>query len=358
MSRNPSSGVAPGTKPGKRRVSLKQWLSLGLFLVLLALLVYYIYRNQSDMAVLLSIAAPTLILLFGLAALSCLNNCVYHRVLLRSLWLKLTFTDWFGVVCVANTISYFLPLRADLVFTAAYYKQRSGLRYTKSIALAAGNIIFGVIMSLLQILIALLCVGMIDGSWPPVLWLLLALGIALVTLFLLFSLRLHKKTPGLLLRFKRLGTIIEGFNELLCNRRLLWQLLLVLTTGNLLRLITTLVCFSAIGLPIPLYQALFYAAISWLATCVAIVPGNIGIKESVMGAATTMMGSVFSHGVTVSLLQRVVQMLVYFFFGLIFAIPVYRNMRRAKSPDGVSGDSGQGVIQKDGASAPPDTKPQ
>ena len=326
--RQPSDSAGRlGERAGKRKITWKQWLSLGLFIVLLALLAAYVYLHRSDMAVLLRIAMPTLVVLFGLAALSCLNNSLYHRILLRSLDLELTFTDWFGVVCVANTLSYFLPLRADLVFTAAYYKRRRGLRYAKSISLAAGNIIFGVMMSLLQILVALLCVGLMDKSWPYALWLLLLLGVAAVALFLLFSLSLHKKTPRLLRKYKWLGEIIEGFNALLCNRKLLWQLLGVLISGNLLRLCTTLVCFSAIGMPIPVYQALFYAAVSWLATCVAIVPGNIGIKESVMGAATALMGSVFHYGVTVSLLQRVVQMLVYFLFGLLFAVPVYRNMR-------------------------------
>ena len=77
-----------------------------------------------------------------------------------------------------------------------------------------------------------------------------------------------------------------------------------------------------------LYEALFYNSVSWMAGIVAIVPGNIGIKESVMGAATLMMGALFRSGVAASLLQRVAVMIIYIAGGLIFAYPVTRRMRR------------------------------
>ena len=51
-------------------------------------------------------------------------------------------------------------------------------------------------------------------------------------------------------------------------------------------------CFGAIGMPVTVYQALFYNSVSWIATVVSIVPGNIGIKEAVMGVATSLTGVV------------------------------------------------------------------
>lgn len=46
-------------------------------------------------------------------------------------------------------------------------------------------------------------------------------------------------------------------------------------------------------MPVTVYQALFYNSVSWIATVVSIVPGNIGIKEAVMGVATSLTGALF-----------------------------------------------------------------
>jgi hypothetical protein len=54
-----------------------------------------------------------------------------------------------------------------------------------------------------------------------------------------------------------------------------------------------------------------------------VVPGNLGLKESVMGVATVQMGVDFTVGVTASLLERVATMVVYIGLGVLFAVPVW-----------------------------------
>jgi len=56
----------------------------------------------------------------------------------------------------------------------------------------------------------------------------------------------------------------------------------------------------------------------------------VGLRESVMGAATLALGAMFSEGVASSLLNRVTMMFVYITMGLIFAIPVLRRFNRGK----------------------------
>ena len=235
-----------------------------------------------------------------------------------------------GVVCVTDSIAYVLPMRADLVFSATYYKRVKGLAYTKSVAITAGNAVFGVAFSLFQIVIALLCMGLIDGQWPGLLWALTAAGIVALAVFLWLSLRAESRLRVKLEKYKLVADVIEGFNALIRNGGLLWRLLLCMIAGNLVRLFINMVCFQAAGLPINLYEALFYSSVSWLASVVAIVPGNVGLRESVMGAATLALGAMFSEGVASSLLNRVTMMFVYIAMGLIFAIPVLRRFNRGK----------------------------
>ncbi len=308
----------------------KKWASLALFVVLLGLLILYVYENRADMQKLLFLPWQTVGLLLLLAFLGCLVNCVYHLVLLQTYRLPLSLTDWMGVVFVSNAMAYVLPLRADLVFSAAYYKRVKGLAYTKSISMAAGNIVFGVAFSLLQILAALVCLGALEGQWPVTLWVLWAVGSLVLAVFLGFSLAVQGKNPRILQKVPLLRDVVEGFNALLRSKALLLKLLGCLVANNLFHLLLYMVCFQAIGMPIHFYEALFYNSVSWLISIVAIVPGNIGIKESVMGAATLLMGALFQNGVAVSLLQRVAVMVVYLVMGLVFGLPVYRRFSQGK----------------------------
>ena len=316
--------------PNTRRIHWKTILSTALFPILVGLLAWYIYTHWDEMRVLLTLSPQTIVLLLALGLASCVINCLYHLAILQTYKLHLTLTDWMGVVCVSNSIAYVLPMRADLVFSAAYYKRVRGLAYTKSIAMGAGNIVFGVAFSLLQIGIALLCMGLIDGTWSVLMWAIFAIGFVVLSVFLWLSLHTESHLREKLAKHKLIADVITGFNALLRNRPLLWKLLVLLTLSNVVHLLSNMLCFQAVGLPVTLYEALFYSSVGWLATIVAIVPGNIGLKESVMGIATSALGAMFSEGVAASLLDRVTMMVVYIAMGLVFAFPVWRRFSRGK----------------------------
>ncbi len=314
----------------KRKFDWKHMLSTVLFVVLVALLAWYVYENRADMARLLALSTRDVALMLALALAGCVMNCVYHRLILSTYRIPLDPIDWMGVTFVANAMAYVLPMRADLLFSAAYYKRTKGLAYVKSVSMAAGNIVFGVVFALAQMFAALLLTGLLDGRWSGVLWLLWAAGTLAVAAFIAFSLLVQGRGARILDRVKLLGDVVRGFNALLKNRWLLWRLLACLIVNNAVQLCLYMVCFRAIGLPVTVYQALFYNSVSWIATVVSIVPGNIGIKEAVMGVATSLTGALFQNGVAVSLLQRVAVMIVYIVMGAVFAWPVCRRWNAAR----------------------------
>ena len=318
-----------------KKPNLKNILSMALFLLLVLLLAFYVWQNREDMLRMLHLSPGTTFGMLFLGFMGGIINCFYHLALLRTYGIPLSLTDWMGVVSVSNAIAYVLPLRADLVFSAAYYKRVKGLAYTKSVSMAAGNILFGVAFSLMQILVSLLCIGFLQGSWPGLLWGLWCLGTLCLGLIVFCALGMKGHLPGFLSKFRLLQSVLEGFTDLLRNRALLLQVLGCLVFNNLCQLFLYSLCFRSIGLPIPLYIALFYNSVSWLIGIVAIVPGNIGIKESVMGAATLLLGSVFQTGFAVSLLQRVVMLIVHIVMGLIFALPVYTRFTQNRPEENI-----------------------
>jgi uncharacterized membrane protein YbhN (UPF0104 family) len=203
----------------------KKWLSTALFVVMIALLGWYLYENRADLARLLTLNWQTVTWMFVLALGACTMNCLYHKLILDTYHLPLDPVDWLGVVYVSNAMGYVLPMRMDLIFTATYYKRTKNFALTKSASVAAGNIIFGVMFALVQLLAALLCTGLIENQWPGILWLILLCGVMGIAVFLVISFRFGDHMPEKLARIKILREIVTGFNDLLRNKGLLLRLL-------------------------------------------------------------------------------------------------------------------------------------
>ena len=311
-----------------RKSNLKKLLSSVLFAALIALLAWYLYANRADLKQLLTLNAKTISWMLILALAACVMNAVYHKLILDTYQLELDLTDWMGVVFVSNAMGYVLPMRMDLVFTATYYKRTKNFAYTKSVSVAAGNIVFGVMFALVQMLAALVCTGLIDGQWPGILWLVLIIGCAGTAALVVVSIWFSDRMPACISRYKVVRDIVTGFAQLIGNRQLLLKLLACQVVNNIFHLLLYMACFRGIGMQVSIYQALFYNSVSRVLSLVAIVPANIGIAQGVMGVAGSLMGDVFQQGVMVSLLQSVSLMVIYIVMGGAFAYPVWKKWNR------------------------------
>jgi uncharacterized membrane protein YbhN (UPF0104 family) len=320
----------------ERKPDWKKWISAALFIALIALLIWYVTGHWEEISGLLRLDRGTVLLLLGLGIASAVINSLYHLAILRTFGLRLTLLDWMGVTIVSNAITFVVPMRGELALAASYYKRVNGLAYTRSVSIVAGNMVFGVSFSLLEIIAAMLCVGLIDGGWPLLIWGVTALGVLCIAVLVFVSLASESRLRRRMEKWKIVRDVIAGFNTLLRSRTLIWQLFLCMTGSNIVRLLTIMLCFRAAGHPVTLYAALLYASLAWLASVIAVVPGNIGLKESVIGIATVQMGVDFTVGVTASLLERVTMMVVYIGLGLLFVIPVWlRYARKNKTVDKV-----------------------
>ena len=308
---------------------VRKTLSVLLFVLLIGLLCWYVWKNKSDFEQLLHIAPKYMTWIMTCALGACFMNCLYHKIILNSYRLTLDATDWLGVVNAANALALVLPLRMDLLFTATYLKKVKHFSYADSISISAGNVVFSFLFALLQMLCALLITGISSGTWSPVLWICFGIGLAGAIMIILLARLFGDHMPEKLKRIPKLKQVIDGFNELISNKQLLWKLLLCLILNNLITLFQYKVCFAALGCDASLSQVLFFNSISRICGLIAIVPGNIGIKEAVLGAASALTGDLFNRGVAVSLLHTLSLTAMYIITGLISAYPVYRKWRNA-----------------------------
>ena len=114
------------TQP-KRGMDWKRALSTSLFVVLVALLAWYVYENRADMARLLALSAGDVTLMLALALGGCVMNCVYHRLILSTYHIPLDAVDWMGVTFVANAMAY-VAILLSILFTVMFFRKLAAAR--------------------------------------------------------------------------------------------------------------------------------------------------------------------------------------------------------------------------------------
>lgn len=302
----------------KLGVLLKKILMALVTTLLIAFLAFYLYRNRQDFKYLLEIPVEILILLMLFAFFSCLTNGLFRKEILKGMDVKTHIVDWLGVLSVSNVIAYVLPFKADWFASATYYKKKFGFSYSHFISIAAGGSFIGLGVTFVEILLGLFLSLLIENVFIFEIWLITILGIAgfCFSLFLVFSKQdwMIEKIPFQ----KQIRAVVLGFIDLLSNPSLLVKLLGYVALNSLIQIFRISLCFFVIGYPISIHQAVLYAGLTWLVDLVSIVPGNIGIKEAVLGAVSLLIGNLFGNGVLVSLILRITGMLAHFTLGLIF----------------------------------------
>jgi uncharacterized membrane protein YbhN (UPF0104 family) len=176
------------------------------------------------------------------------------------------------------------------------------------------------------------------GLFPLIIWLFIGICSFILILFIYFV--LNKKEIFLkIVPFKKytLSTVekvTNGFIFILKNKTLLLKLLCILFIHNIIRIYSFVFVFKMIGIAEPFFKSMLYTSVLWFSEQFVFTPGNIGIKESIMGALTVYMDNVFNNGILFTVVLRIIDFSSYFFLFLIFCYHVlstYFNIKQKKS---------------------------
>ena len=245
------------TQP-KRGMDWKRALSTSLFVVLVALLAWYVYENRADMARLLALSAGDVTLMLALALGGCVMNCVYHRLILSTYHIPLDAVDWMGGhlrgqrhgLCAAHARGSGVQrglLQAHQGTGICEKREHGGGEHRLRRGVCAGaDVCFAPSdgdagRNVVRRSMAPQCGPWARWRWPDS-----------SPFSLLVQGRGARAGPG-----EAAGRVVRGFNALLKNRWLLWRLLACLVVNNAVQLSLYMACFGAIGMPVTVYQALF-----------------------------------------------------------------------------------------------------
>lgn len=295
-------------------------------LLIIAGFVYYLYGNRNAFSISLVISWFHIATLGLLILISWIANCLQLILLLRMEGVRVGF--WENMLIQAATLmGNYLPMRIGSLIRFRYFKKVHGLNYLK----------FGGIVGLRTVILLTLaglfgCIGAVGlaSSGTSVGWniyvvfvcMLLIPSLCFLTPLSKF-LRRRNLTSGLLSDF------LSSFVTIRRHPGTIFSLIGLLLLQNFILAARLYVSFDAVQVDITWWTFLILAPTTTILSFLSITPGNLALREWVIGILSAMAGYDFSSGVFAGTVDRAILLVTTFVFGTMGILFVAFRFKKA-----------------------------
>ncbi len=309
----------------------KKWISMGLALLLVGYIVYYIFQNREDFLILKSIRLLDIGLLFMVVFFSTLVSAVRLLVVMKRFGLRgMNFPGWFRIFVLARFFNRLVPQGGNL-YRALKLKKENGFslkNYTLSflsytwVELVVAFVLISGVIGLFQPRLKI-------GAFPALPFSILSV-VVLIVVPLIYH-RVVKRVPGgggfFSTSLKDIGAMVE---KTLDTRLLLKSVFLCVLTF-VLALLWFYLGFRSIGVEVGIGALSVFTVIMRMGLIASLTPGNIGVLEIAYGVLASSFGFDFSMGLIVAAVTRTVSFLAVFLLGVLFGgIPLVKSIKKER----------------------------
>jgi len=295
---------------------LKNLISIGILLIIVALFIYYIIQHISDFQQLSLVNPFYLVILLALFIFTYYLISIITKNLLYPLGVKLKGFEAFALSIVTGFYHLITPFRGGTITRAVYLKKKHEFSYTNFLASLAGKYLIIFLTASFIGLITTLFINYIYGSFS---WIIFFVFLAIflpLLLIVVLSPKLSLTKNNFINRFIK---VVNGWHLIKNNKRVI----IIITLVSLIQLIIGAFMlhlqFRVFGFDIAFIKCLFLASLGVLSILIAITPAGLGINEAVIVFSALTIGITPAQSLSVALLGRAIQMLVLFTLGPIFS---------------------------------------
>lgn len=292
-----------------------------------------LWTNSDDLVQALDVDPKSLMLLLLLALASHVQRTFEFNYVLRRLRVRESFVDGFLLNGAALLLNY-LPLSAGSVARAVVLRRKHSLAYAQYVSAL-------MVAALMNAEIAAIC-GLLTSLVPAP---GARVAAPLVTLFATLALAgaLAIAVPGSWmprgtgLAARQLRRLVDGVT-LIRDRGVGLAPLVVTSAAKLaLNTLRLWVCFRALGVELSAQTALLLGSTALTASVVNVVPGNLGLRELVLGLVSGAAGGSIVLGMAAASLERAGTLTYTMLAGLPGLYYVRRTQVLMQAPKPVSG---------------------
>ncbi|MFB6356887.1 MAG: lysylphosphatidylglycerol synthase transmembrane domain-containing protein [bacterium] len=241
-------------------------------------------------------------LLIGLQCIHYLAQGLSHLAVYRPFGVQLNVREWYGLTILNNVFNLFVPGRGGAVIRSGYLKSDHSLRIRDFLSATLFMGFLGLLVPALAGVLTGLANRVADPLWIHAVH-LGALGA------IVFVQRCPRYVEDVLNKlgsrnfdfrsFKKLG-----YSSVCCSVLASYALV---TVARILRIYIVL---EAVGVTLPIHRVIYLSLTLLVITDFPLVPGNFGVKETVLGVLMTTFGLSIESVVAVVLIERIVELIV------------------------------------------------
>ncbi len=299
--------------------------TVGIWLVtvfFVGIVLYFVSSDKEKLAQILSLQPRDLLLLFSAWLLLSIPRALIQKVTANKLGVMLEFRDWYGLSMVTNLLNMLLPARADYLFSAAYLRRKYKMPLSRFGSMVYGNAVLLALMLAIEGMIGLLLLGWFYQTWNFQVG-LIVLGLGIGTLpFLLLSSKVVRGDSWLA---QRLRTALSGWEILRADATYLLKMVALIAFSSASFMLWMYISYRALNFEIRLIPLLLVAVTTQMSFFFSLTPGNLGLREAVVGFISSLTGLGFAEGVAITLLQRAISTVAFLIVGGIFGIFMWRD---------------------------------
>lgn len=296
------------------------WQKISLFL-LLFVSAFYLYHYHSRLVILRSIAVEDLLIITALAIATFIFLAVQFKFSIEIFHLSLKFKEWFGLTVVNTMISYYTPVRGGLFARAYYLKKKYDLSYSRYLALLGGSYIINFFIASFGTIFFSFLTGLHSNLWNQK---IIGLGVGLLVGTLCLGIILFKLcSQDVSFKPGRIGNVlnnfIEGINlfrkypKVVMKISVIQFCVIVIMGGKLYW------SFKAVGKDVVFLDVLVVQSLVVFSMLISITPGNLGVKEGVIGLLATQLHVSFGDAVLAASVDRGISMFMTFLLGMYYS---------------------------------------
>ena len=318
-----TSDKAGTTKPN--RDSLIIWIQNIVAIGIVVWFISYVWNNQDFLHQAADISLKDAGLLALLIILTWLSASTQSYVLFRACGAKIGYIESF-ILSMAAAFGNYLPMRAGTVIRAHYMKSVHQLSFMAFGSIFSLRLVLTIIASGLIGLTATFYIALVDDRLSIEL-LLIFLACALIP----FTVYLWKPTvtdrsKGRAYRLWQ--QFSDGFHHLKDQPLIAVYCLIAILFQNFFLALRFYIASHAVGMEVDLAVILTLVPLANLVSFMAITPGGIGMRESIMGYATYATDMQFSKGIFIGTIDRIMLLLMTALLGSISFIWIWFRINR------------------------------
>lgn len=260
------------------------------------------------------------VILFLVSIISFIILSKNFDYLMKFFNLKMPFTEYFGLTMANTMFNYYMPAKGGILVRAYYLKKKYNFEYSKYISMMGGNYYINSLIAILISLVLLLTIYVLFGNFYKNLF-IISTSIATILLVIYFAILTFSKFS-----FKKNNKFTNFFNSvvqgLLIFNKNKKGLLYIFITQFLFIIFQSLrlyFSFLAIGIESNFLYVMIVQTLVVFSLVFSLTPGNIGIKEGIIGFLSSMLGVSMPDAILAATLDRAVAMIITFSLGIYFS---------------------------------------